>query len=55
MPILINILILDMVLDSIDDLFFLIANFDFGKNIIIIGVDNSSSAHTGNTKKISSW
>ena len=54
MPILINILILDMVLDLIDDLFFLIANFDFGKNIII-GVDNSLSTHTGNTKKISSW
>lgn len=42
-----------MVLDSIDDLFFLIANFDFGKNIIIIIVaDNSSSTHTSNTKKL---
>ena len=38
--ILINILILDMVLDSTHIHFFLILNFDFGKNIIIFGVGN---------------
>ena len=31
---------------------FLISNFDFGKNVIILDVDNSSSIHTDNKKYI---
>ena len=30
---------------------FLISNFDFGKNVIIYGVDNSSSTHADNKKE----
>ena len=31
--------------------FFLIPNFDWGKNVIIFGVDMSSSVHIDNKKK----
>ena len=51
MLILINILILDMVLDQIHVHFFLISNFDFGKNVIIFCVENSSSTDTDQRKK----
>ena len=46
---LINILILNTVLDSIQDhIFFLILDFDFGKNVIRFSVGNSSSPATDN-------
>ena len=48
---LIDSLILDMVLDLIHVLIFWFQNFDFGKNVIL-GVDNSSSTHVDNRKKI---
>ena len=37
--------------------FFLIPDFDWAKNVIIFGVDNSFSAHADNRKNIylSSW
>ena len=39
-----------MALDSIHNYIFKL--LDFGKNVIIDGVDNSSSTHTDNNKKI---
>ena len=46
----IKFLILDMELDLIL-VHFLFPSFDWGKNVIIFGVDNSSSVHTDNKKK----
>ena len=43
-------IILGSVLDSKHNYFFLIWNFDFGKNFIF-GVDNSSSTHADNRRK----
>ena len=52
MSILINILIFNMVVDSILDHFILVSDFDFGKNtIIFLCVDNSYLRHTDNRKK----
>ena len=43
--------ILDMVLDLIEKDFFLISD-EVGRNVIIFGVDMSSSQHIDNKKKI---
>ena len=40
-----------MVLDLILIHFFSFPNFDWGKNVIVFGVDNSSSVHIENKKK----
>ena len=48
---LIDSLILDMVLDSIQVPIFWFQIFDFGKNVIL-GVGNSSSTRVDNRKKI---
>ena len=45
------ILIQDMVLLLILVHFFSVLIFDWGKNAIIFGVDNSSSVHVDNNKK----
>ena len=50
MPILISTFIFYMLLGWIHNLFFLILNFDVGKNFNIFGVDNNSSMHTDNRK-----
>ena len=42
--------ILDIVLDSIENDFFLIDD-EVGRNVIIFGVDMSSFSHTDNKKK----
>ena len=46
---LINIFILDMF--DLIHLHLLIQNIDFGENVTIFGVDNSSSTHVNNKKK----
>ena len=48
---LIDALILVMVLDSIHLQFVLVQNVDFGKNVTISGLNNSSSAPTDNRQK----
>ena len=49
--ILMNILIKDMELDLILVLFFSIPNLYWGKNVVIFGVDMSSSVDTDNKNK----
>ena len=48
----INIIIQDMVYGFDSRSLFSFSNFDCGKRVVIFGIDNSSSVHIDNKKKV---